>query len=711
MTYPSIFFVDASGHLFPLDEDGVPFVKQFKKRWYIKLDGPWSGGVALESSSPFPLHPVSNSYFWEPTKGLSGDIVRRSGEITAVLTDLNGSVLKGSPKASLRIQPANITEQQMNKMIADIGIMALTTACCVTRSVPIPLGEGSGVESLGQQWTAGEGVLATATALLDLADVVRNSWSDLEKRPLKSFIAEPGSVDIERMNPSSQLLVRKLVNPSKRRIFGIKRSESTQCPENEFLCHVLDYYLRDLAKGLADSLDSLVIEDISEKFIPKINKKRNDHEFRDFIEQSRRKICDTNAHSAILRQQITFVLNRLRDCEAWARQARQADFLKNVGTPPVPSLTSLRLTESPTYGPIYTKFSKVMGDALKPLQKVLHLIENIFQGKVRPTWELYEIWCVAKIYSGFILYTTLKPEANEPDLFQCLSLDKDGSILLPKEREFKLTSRIENHTNLAITLIYEPNLTNRKGEKRTPDIYIKTKIGFDPIRKYFFDAKYRNYRQQGSDTLIDDVLDTARDKYQDELEAAACFILHSDSEVDYWGEVPFDRFLQENTPDELDELEWPGHEYGAISFVPGLNEDSQLRKICRLLFQYHDSSLSTVCLSCGCRLRAGEHLHTTWMPDRISEEDLIYRVINSLGNSGSGTGVYCSCPNCGDFWVIQSCYGESHPLLKFHGCFHRNSDHPEFKDKWMYICPECGSDPSLEELRQKRATQVDIDDF
>ena len=74
-----------------------------------------------------------------------------------------------------------------------------------------------------------------------------------------------------------------------------------------------------------------------------------------------------------------------------------------------------------------------MGDALKPLQKVLHLIENIFQGKVRPTWELYEIWCVAKLYSGFILYTTLKPEANEPDLFQCLSLDKDGSIILPKK--------------------------------------------------------------------------------------------------------------------------------------------------------------------------------------------------------------------------------------------------------------------------------------
>ena len=107
--------------------------------------------------------------------------------------------------------------------------------------------------------------------------------------------------------------MRKLVNPSKRRIFGIRRSESTLCPENEFLCHVLDYYLRDLAKGLADSLDSLIIEDISEKFIPRVNKKRDDREFRDFIEQSRRKIRDTNVRSEVLRQKITSVSNRLRD--------------------------------------------------------------------------------------------------------------------------------------------------------------------------------------------------------------------------------------------------------------------------------------------------------------------------------------------------------------------------------------------------------------
>lgn len=686
----------------------MPYVKQFKERWYVKLDSPWSGGVALEGPSPFRLNWVPHKQLWEPPYNLGGDIVRRSGEITAVLTDPQGAVIKDSPRASLRVRPANITEQQMDKMISDIGIMALTTACCVKRAVPTPLGEGAGVESLGQQWAAGEGILATATALLDLADVVRNSWTDLEKRPLKSFITEPGPVDIERASPSPQLLVRKLVNPSKRRIFGIKRSESTLCPENEFLCHVLDYYLRDLAKGLADSLDSLVIEDISEKFIPKNNKKRDDREFREFIEQSRRKIRDTNARSEVLRQQIFAVSIRLRNCESWARQARQADFLKSVGTPTVPSLTSLRLTESPTYGPIYTKFSKVMGDALKPLQKVLHLIENIFQGKVRPTWELYEIWCVAKLYSGFILYTTLKPEANEPDLFQCLSLDKDGSIILPKKREFRLVASVNNSTNLETVLIYEPRLTNREGQNRTPDIYIKTKIGFTQ-KSYCFDSKYRNYLQQDCEVLIKDVIDTARDKYKHGLIATGSFILHSDISIDYWGDVPFDRFIDEELNVDMNELEWPGHGYGAISFVPGHNEDRQLRKIFRLLLQYHDSQLATVCINCGYKLHIGKDAHTSWKPDFISERELASRVLSSHEKSGNGTGIYCSCPKCGDFWVIQSCFGPHHRLLKFQDCFHHNSDHPEFRDKWMYICPECGSDPSPADLSQRGPLHIDMD--
>ena len=83
--------------------------------------------------------------------------------------------------------------------------------------------------------------------------------------------------------------------------------------------------------------------------------------------------------------------------------------------------------------------------------------------------------------------------------------------------------------------------------------------------------------------------------------------------------------------------------------------------------------------------------------------------LSSHEKSGNGTGIYCSCPKCGDFWVIQSCFGPHHRLLKFQDCFHHNSDHPEFRDKWMYICPECGSDPSPADLSQRGPLHIDMD--
>ena len=268
---------------------------------------------------------------------------------------------------------------------------------------------------------------------------------------------------------------------------------------------------------------------------------------------------------------------------------------------------------------------------------------------------------------------------------------------MPKEREFKLTTSIEKYTKLEISLTYEPHLTNQNGENRTPDIYIKSKIG-SVQRSYCFDAKYRNYHQQGSRILVEDVINTARDKYKHGLICTASFILHSDISVDYWGEVPFDRFISEKLNANIDELEWPGHGYGAISFVPSHSEDRQLEKILRLLLQYHDSQLAMVCINCGYKLHIGQDARTSWKPDYISEHELARRVINSHEGAGNGTGVYCSCPKCGNFWIIQSCFGPHHRLLKFQDCFHRSSDHPEFRDKWMYICPECGSDPAPGDL-------------
>lgn len=697
MSYPSIRFVDIKGTPFNPDEDGITHVRQFGGAWYVELDRAWQGKVALDGTPPVLLIQIPNTNRWELPRGREGgEISCRSGEVTVVLIDTTGKIARDTA-ATLHIYPANISEWQIDRMISDIGILALSTACCVRRTVPVPMGEGFGTEGLGQQWLSGNGMMATATALLELEAVVQDNWSAIQKRPLKSFVTEVGTIEIGKANLSPQLLIKSKVEPGKRRILGMTRIESTQCMENEFLCYILDVYLRDLAGGLATSLASLSLINIEADLIPK-NPPRKDEEFQEFIAASKQRIQTFRLQQEELKKQINYIVLQLQSCVQWATQARSSNFLFDVRTPDEAVFTSLRLIASPSYGSIFEKYSNSKGGILEPIQKVLYLLEHIYRGEIRPTWQIYEIWCVVKLYSAFILYANMQPLDGNPTLFESIEIEPNGTLRLPRNTPFSLTGKLNNGKFYTIHLIYEAQLTTADGHLRTPDIIIEFSIN-GRTQKYCFDAKYRNYEQQGNNKLTNDVIDIARDRYLEELSLDCAFILHTDSKRDYWGEVPFDRFVLEEFDVEMNELEYPGHEYGAIALVPGNDNDRQVRRILRLLLQYHNSELCTVCLPCGQQLEWGNDVHSSWKPDLISEEELIERVVYREGRAGNGTGLYCSCPQCGSFWVVQSCYGAHHHLLKFKDCFHRNSDHPEFKSKWMYICPDCGSDPSLSELR------------
>lgn len=708
MSYPSIRFVDVNGTPFNPDEDGITHVRQFGGAWYVELDRAWQGEVALDGTPALLLMQVPNTNRWELPRGREGvEVIRRSGEVTVVLIDSTGKTARDTA-ATLHIYPANISEWQIDRMIADIGALALSTACCVRRAVPIPMGEGFGTEGLGQQWIAGNGMIATATALLELAAVVQNNWSAIQKRPLKSFVTEVGSVEIGKANLSPQLLIKSKMEPGKRRVSGMTRIESTQCMENEFLCYILDVYLRDLATGLATSLETLSLINIEDDLIP-AKPRRKDEAFQEFIEASKQRIQTFRLQQEKLRKQINDKVSQLQYCVQWAAQARSSDFLADVKTPNEAVFTSLRLIASLNYGSIFEKYSNAKGGILEPIQKVLYLLEHVYRGEIRPTWEIYEIWCVVKLYSAFILYANMQPLDGNPTLFESIEIEPNGMLRLPRNTPFVLRGKLSNEQFYTIHLIYEAQLTTADGHLRTPDIIIRFSIN-GGAKNYCFDAKYRNYDQQGDDRLIEDVIDIARDRYLEELSLDCAFILHTDSRRDYWGEVPFHRFVLEEFDVKMNELEYPGHEYGAIVLVPGNDNDRQVRRILRLLLQYHDSELCTACLSCGQQLEWGVDVRPNWQP-KMSEKKLVEGVVYQREWAGKGTGLYCSCPQCGNFWVIQSCYGAHHHLLKLKDCFHRNSDHPEFKGKWMYICPDCGSDPSLADLReasQQATTNLDF---
>ena len=212
---------------------------------------------------------------------------------------------------------------------------------------------------------------------------------------------------------------------------------------------------------------------------------------------------------------------------------------------------------------------------------------------------------------------------------------------------------------------------------------------------YYFDAKYRNYRNQGVTQFIADVIDTAKNKYLDQLNANASFVFHSDRRFDFWGEVSLDNFVEK--PGHFEEHssdittrypEYINHRYGAIALTPGNLADRQIKRLIKLIFQYHDQ-FCTTCLNCGCEAET----QTSWIPDPSRggwiEQTLKANIINRVPGRWGGA-IYCSCKECGDFWVVQRCYGMHHRLLKFGNSFHQRS--PKYPNNLIYLCPECGSD-------------------
>jgi hypothetical protein len=599
-----------------------------------------------------------------------------------------------------------ITEQQLKQCIAEIGLLALSTSSCVTKQIKIYEPQTS--ETSQFQWFPSAKILSTAKALLELAKVFQDNWDAIQQRPLKTLTTGIAPIDIKRASSSPLLLIQAKLNPTKKQVLGTARTESYKCIENEFLCYILDVYLTDLTNGIANILDSLTIEKIVIPYIsPKFEKERSN-----FMKAVRERLEQRNNWVDKEKLLIAETVTQLRACVEWATQARKAKFLENVVTPDKPPSPSLRLTGSPTYGTIFQQYSNCCTGNLTGIEKVLYLYECTYQGQVRPSWEIYKIWCIARLYSTFILYANMQPPSEKATMFECIQV-KRGTLELPKNQTFTLQARLDNGDEFSVGFCYEPELRTSYGELRIPDIQISVSTSQNQefcdwiyslstpeklVSKYCFNIKDSDYTKQGHNQFINDLVGVAREKYLNSLNLKASFILHTDNQFDYWGEVPISRVVEEKFNVSIQKDGYIGHKYGVISLLPDVNAEEQFIKIVQLLFKYHNNSLKTACLICGHKLQVGKEVVPSWKPSLISESELTDRAINGRSNAGNGTGVYCSCSLCGDFWVIQICYGKHHPLLKLINCFHRNSDHPEFYGKWMYICPVCGSDPSLADL-------------
>ncbi|MFN4966065.1 MAG: nuclease domain-containing protein, partial [Pseudanabaena sp.] len=595
--YPTIKFVDDRGNVLPTDEDGLQHIQQFRQFWQLYLSDRWLGKVRLLGNPNIDLLNVAKTNYWQfKNNQIPPSIISSAGIVTIILIDDKGNQIEAT-KTRLAIHPASLTDSQLDRMIADIGTLALSVSSCVNREIKILTAQASGETGYGQKWSPYQGMLTTADALIELTSVMQQNWIALEKRSLKDIETTIGKVNRSRVYTSPKLLIKAYSQPAKQNFMGMVRTETTNCSENQFLCYLLDIYLQDVAQGVISSLKAIKIDNVESRLIPS---RRSDSDFTKFRDNIQKTVNQRTKRINQFELSVKEKIKQLQECQIWAKYARNSSFLRNISTPHTLPNHSLRLTGAPAYGAIYACYSSTQGHLLENLQQQILSFENLTPKNIKPVWEIYEIWCFVSIYSAFILYAGMSYEPSE-GLFENLTVSI-GTIQIPKNRPFRLSKKLGDRRQLTVTLTYESEQYNLYGKLRKPDILIEVSINGMSVSKFGFDAKYRNYRDQGYDRFQKDVIDIAKSRYQEELKLQACFVLHTDRNYDYWGEVPFSRFAREKFRVSQNKNDYVGHQYGAIALFPDSDPEKanqQLKKIIRLLLQYHlHESLISTCISC-----------------------------------------------------------------------------------------------------------------
>lgn len=706
MTLPTIELVDESGNQLPYksDEPEVQHIKQFGLYWFVRLDRQWDGQVALLShdTPPLPLMPSkSKEHHWripwrkeDPSslKNRYEQTVGGSGRLQIGLIDGRGQPIPLAPVRYLDILPSNISLTQLQQMIDDIGLLTLSAKSRVShKNITSPIGEGQGVASHGYAWVPGEGTLATTASILRLIQVLQQELPRLKARPLRAIKVDIGPVRVDKTLNRPSTILNLYAAPSERRtVVTQTRVESLDCAENQFIAFVL--HLLELQ--IPHTIAQLKLHPPSFASFP-------DKLFSTYTNQSRffNKVKQDQETRKVFLDKLGAerkkAVEELGEALGWLVQERKAAFWNGVSKPAVLPTCSLRLIGSPSYGAIYSRFQQLWGNTLASINRIFFLLEGVQQGHVHPTWQIYELWCFIKLYYAFASQIQGLQSVGQ-DLFEALTLSK-GELCLPRHKPFTLKGKLPDGSPLEITLWYEPELVNRNGQLRTPDILVELKTVHSDNMSFVFDCKYRSYYAQGAKELVNDVLGVARYKYlesglrfkdsENELNLKASFILHTSRDVDFWGEVPFRKYVGErfgvNAESRLYDIkqtekviqhkqsldsEFAGHRYGAIYYCVDHSQDlqHQFRRLLYLML-YYFSDEGAFCPHCGVDAEIVEDY------DRVQ-----------------GQGRYYLCPSCKRFWVEHFCCGDGHHRIVKLGKdgFHRPADD---SGKWHYACPECGA--------------------
>ena len=736
-------FSTRSGDTFPLLESGIQVADQFQMNLNdlcVKVVPSDDYVVELDGTPPERLLVEGDMYSRELK--VSGRTLRHrkeqagaAGDFVAVVRSRTGEEVA---RAVLRVRPANLTSEELQRMLFEIADLALTD---VTRVWARGLcRHGDVVPDVG---SLGLESLAACIGEWD------KLWETVQRAPLRSHAMQWGDTSVARALRRPAGVRAVLERPGRVRVPGPQLVESNDCSENQWLYWALNRVILPTLRAHRETLNRLSPDSDSDVswMLKRLDRAINEQGL--VADSFRARLV--NRPNRRDRSASVDALNLLIST---AERMLAAEIFDGVGESLDEPPRTERLVGHPYYGSLVRSLDACFGNLSPTLSRAVAFVGRVRTGQVKATWRCYEIWCLLSLLDGFQRLAALAP-AGDSDLWINRLQESDVGLTLSISRSNPVTYvRLVGSIRDRIRIAYEPEVPSSRGANGkpvegsfrtlTPDYLFGVdrcelvparvdgeRARWQLVNQFYVvgDAKYRNYAQQES-ARVEDLWTVCRAKYlagfREAHQAAApmaisprsVFVLHTDPDVhgkgEYWGEVPFHQWLKERSLDgEFDqhdiEDDWPDHSVALVRYRPDVRLDRVVSQMIDMWFGFYcrTDGTSDICPRCATRLAVGEDTRFDSAPgDDFTESKLI-----DLARRGRikvrRPSLFNLCPACEFHWVENHCYHGQHALLKLGRRTMHAPSKQGYDPMWMYICPKCGSDPTPEELGMLRAKARD----
>ena len=751
-----IFCDAASGEPLPFEEDGGYYVRtQYDGTWLARPVRAMEGRIGLwagESFRDLVWDDALQGYILPRKTKRQQDFAKEVEGTPGLLELFCWSGYKIDPGSRLApplfTLPASLSREEYGALLAQLREAAIATKSAI--QAPVPVGD----QVSGQKATLAESLSCQAEALVELSNVTRAYWPLISAHPARELQRKPALVrnDHPRVHATPAGVMQQAIRPDRTRVTIQTVTEDFDTAENRFLCYVLEQILGKQAVVLAERLRRRS-HILKEQLGRPLNLHGLPRRYWDLYRQRHRKQRQRLRNQIT---QYEGLAQKLEDAARWAKSAVQSSWLQQSSERAgIPKQPSQRLLRSLDYAPIYRSYLQVThATNVSTVSRVLDMLGRYEERPVRSVDRLYELWLFFQVYQTLVDDFGFQPKGSQPiEALRWkkgrLTLPKDGFQLVLRiedQGEWIEVCQAELwyepvvHTPdcgpdkrcfdahiCPLLHCYEKIVSEDWKNTLRPDVLLTVKYDGHEYR-FALDAKYRSYdtlcvpeselRSYGVDNTFEhDVLGVAKMKYFDVLNLTAAFIVHTDNRPQYtfFGQEPFHRIPERQAValerDVLQRLHWqkiipeaglnidqqgsvwPAHCFGAVCATP--LRPGNLHRLLKCFLMYH-ARIINVCWYCRKRLtveNGGAHTQPGRDKDvrELSvekEQDLVIKIERGQIRGA----VYYQCPDCGDFWILQRCYGQKHPLLKLGpDSFHAPSRiQPD--NLWVNLCPACGSD-------------------